>query len=135
MADRRLITFLALDGRVVGERQRRVVGVLGERALHVHGIDGAVIIVDPFGIAGGIGWLFRRQMLTAFFVYRAAHRSQRRSDCVQISALHWRKMRLLGVAAFRNTVLLQAEGKCQRQISLLVLADDVFNTSELGAAD
>ena len=59
MADRGLISFLAVHGRMVGKGQRRIVGVLRQRAFHVHRIDGAVIIVDPSGVAGGIGRMLR----------------------------------------------------------------------------
>src|SRR5208282_892428 len=106
----------------------------GERAVHVHRIDRAIIIVDPLGIARGIGWRFGRQVFAAFFVDGSPYRGERGGDRAEIGTLHRGEVRLLGVAALGNPVLFQAESEGQRQISLVVLTDDVFDLAELRAA-
>src|SRR5271163_1311182 len=103
---------------MVRESQRRVVGMLGKRPFHIHGIDGAEIVVNPLDVARRVGRLLGRQVLAAPFVHGTPHRGKRRGDRVQIGVFHRREVRLLGIAALRNAILFQTESEGQRKVPL-----------------
>src|SRR5882672_3500029 len=75
------------------------------------------------------------QFVAPILIDCASDGSEGRGDRAEISSFHLGEMLLFRIASFGNAFFGEPERKRQREIALLVLADDIFDPAEFIAAD
>src|ERR1700722_13990015 len=103
----------------------------GEKGLHLETVRNPEKLVDPAGIALSIELTGRRHFFPTLFCDRPSHGPQSGRDSAEIRPLHGRKMLLFRFRPFRDPFSREPKGKRERQITVLVLADDVLDPASL----
>src|SRR5579859_4453480 len=112
---------------IVRDRHTDILGVKREKSVHVEAVRDTEELEYPMCIAGRVGSAPERNGFPAALLYGFPDRRKRGGYGAHVGSFHGGEVISFSLAAFGNALLAQLEGKRECQVTVRILADDVFD--------